>query len=320
MRPKQYISSQIWCTELILRDLPASLSKCRSRFATTESCYHYYLKRPNCSGIADRLCLADAHSSCGEIRKTVCSRPARTRQSTQLHRRSQPHHYLYRAISTRRNDILLIEINNVDRCTVPHEHSPQSDITGRKHVPNGDAAILARWSIIRCSPPTRAITYFRAGHEDAMSKSQVQHRLAMVINRIYTCPRRKTPNAHRRVAGTTDDDVVVILQAQHAANMASQYPHALQGSSIPHLRWKVVSTTGKGDMADISIQSYCCSSSIHRWGVISDIYADMNEWHFLTAGWTMTLMSGWTKLTGARTHSFGKWHMTDVLFFVWLVG
>lgn len=63
----------------------------------------------------------------------------------------------------------------------------------------------------------------------------MQHRLTMMNERIYHFAGGDIPNTYCRIAGPTNDDLIIVLQTQHRARMAGQCFHAFQIAAIPDL-------------------------------------------------------------------------------------
>ena len=106
-----------------------------------------------------------------------------------------------------RDNVFVVEVNDVHSRSVPNQHSPQVDLGGADHVPDGDAAVLA------------------AGHHHPVLEveAEVEHGLAVVDQRVDHLAGLHVPDPHRAVAGPGDDHLVVILQAQHRPRVPGQH-------------------------------------------------------------------------------------------------
>lgn len=71
----------------------------------------------------------------------------------------------------------------------------------------------------------------------------MQHRLAVMYQRVHHFARFHVPDANGRVARTANDHFVVVLQTEHGSRMSGQRFLAIQIATIPDLD-RVVAQSG----------------------------------------------------------------------------
>ena len=101
-----------------------------------------------------------------------------------------------------------------------HQDSPEVDLGGADHVPHRDAPVLA------------------AGHHHPVLEveAEVEDCLAVVDQSVDHLPGLHVPDPDGAVGGAGDDDLVVVLQTEDGAGVASEdLAVLLQGLPVPHL-------------------------------------------------------------------------------------
>ena len=85
--------------------------------------------------------------------KLTRSRKPTTHTYTYTHTQLTTH--LYRSVSRSRDDVLAVEVDNIDGCSVADENPPEVDVGGGLHVPHGDGSVLhTQFSLFTRTLPT----------------------------------------------------------------------------------------------------------------------------------------------------------------------